>query len=481
MNIVFRIAAALAVLACSATIALAQQKVKTPIVGYLSTEAAHSTTGNTYWLRRGLEELGYAEGKNIALVFRHADGQSERLPDLAADLLRQEVNVIVTADPSATRAAKEATSSVPIVMLFDPDPVRAGFVASLARPGGNITGNSSASPRLIGDQIKALKVLLPNMSRIAVLGNSTEAGNPQALKEAETAARNLGLQLAPLDVRGPKDVEPALDAAAKANADAILVLATPIWIIYEGRFLELVAERRLPAIYFDPGFVGLGGLMSYSVNDYELSERAVAYVVKILKGGKPADMPVEQPTRFHLSFNMDTAKKMGLAVPQELLASVTNLIDGSSDNRSGNTMRLDPMMVWYLIGSALLLVFFVAVIRNVRRHKRLVEQSTSWPSVSGTVTRSSVKPIEEEDERSGYDRSGSRSYSTIGYRVEVAYRYEVGGRTYECDRVTFKVGEMFATDAAAQAIADRYKVGESVVVFHDPANPKEATLTRGAG
>ncbi|MGH8675013.1 MAG: ABC transporter substrate-binding protein, partial [Burkholderiales bacterium] len=354
MNKVFRIAATLAVLACSATIALAQQKVNTPIVGYLSADAAHSMTGNVHSLLRGLEELGYAEGKNIAVVSRHADDRSERLPDLVADLLRQEVAVIVTADPAATRAAKAAASSVPIVMVFDPDPVRAGFVASLARPGGNITGNTSASPGLIGTQMELLKVLLPKMSRIAVLGNPTEAGNPQALKEAETAARRLGLQLAPLDASDPKDIEPALHAAAGAKADAIMVLTTPIWILYHGRFMELVAERRLPAIYFDDGFVGRSGLMSYSVDHYDLNRRAAAYVVKILKGGKPADLPVEQPTQFHLSFNMETARKMELAVPQALLARVTNLIDGSPDKQTGNTLRISDVQFWALVGQALL-------------------------------------------------------------------------------------------------------------------------------
>jgi putative ABC transport system substrate-binding protein len=212
-------------------------------------------------------------------------------------------------------------------MLWDPDPVQAGFVASLAQPGGNITGNSSVSPELIGKQIELLKAVVPRMSRVAFLGNSTEPGNVQTLKAAESAASALGLQLVPLDARVPSDVEPALDVASKAGADGIVVPVTSSIFSAERRFMELVEKRRMPAMYYNMLFVLEGGLMAYAADPNDLSRRAVIYVDKILKGAKASDLPIEMPAKFVLVVNLKAAKKIGLAFPSSVIARADQVID----------------------------------------------------------------------------------------------------------------------------------------------------------
>ena len=309
---------AMLLLGCMAT-AWAQQNAKIPKIGYLGVTSA--SPNNMRMLRQGFQELGYIEGKNIALEFRWGENRNERLPELAADLVRQKVDVIVTSGGPATRAAMQVTSSVPIVMALDTDPVGNGFVASLAQPGGNVTGNSSMHHELIGKQMELLKILLPRMSRVAVLGNF---GNLQALKEAEAASRILGLHTLPLDVREARDIEPAMDAAARAKADAILVLPIALNLT---RLSELAVERRLPVWYSSTIHVDAGGLAAYSTRYDDLYRRAAIYVDKILKGRKPADLPVEQPTRFELVLNMKTAKAMGLTVPQSFLLRVDRMIE----------------------------------------------------------------------------------------------------------------------------------------------------------
>src|SRR2546427_5888338 len=270
--------------------------------------------------RNGLHELGYVEGKNIVIEYRYADGKLKRLPALAAELLRLKVDVIVTTGPTTTRPATEATSTIPIVMGFDSDPVGSGFVASLARPGGNVTGLSALSPEISGKQLELLKEIVPTLSRVAVLGNSAEPANALVLREVELAAGAFGVKLQYLDVLGPKDIETAFRAASKGRADAVLVLLSPVVISHRTQLVEIALRSRLPAIYFRPEFVEDGGLMSYATSFADLSRRAATYVDKILKGTKPADLPVEQPTKFELVINLKAAKQIGLTIPPKVLA-----------------------------------------------------------------------------------------------------------------------------------------------------------------
>jgi putative ABC transport system substrate-binding protein len=278
-------------------------------------------------LRQGLRELGYVEGKNIVIERRFAEGKLDRLPTLAADLARLKVDVIVTAGPLPTRAAKEATSTIPIVMAQDPDPVGNGFVASLARPGGNITGLATLFPEMSGKRLELLKEIIPDLSRVAVFGTSTYPGNAQALKESELAAKAFGVKLQHLDVLDPKGIETAFRAASKGRADAGL------WLVAGGvagghrtRILELAEKSRLPVIYGSRGIVEAGGLMTYGVSLTDLSRRAATYVDKILKGAKPADLPVEQPTKFELVINLKTAKQIGVTIPSHVLARADRVI-----------------------------------------------------------------------------------------------------------------------------------------------------------
>jgi putative ABC transport system substrate-binding protein len=236
------------------------------------------------------------------------------------------VDVIVTAGPQATRAAKDATVTIPIVMTFDSDPVGNGFVASLARPGGNITGLSTLSPELSGKQLELLKEVVPRLSRVAVLGSSTTPGNAQALKETELAAGALAVQLQNLDVRDPKDIETVFQTAGKERTDAVLVLSGSLLNSHRTEIAKLAVKSRLPAIYFRSEFVEDGGLMSYATSITDLDRRAATYVDKILKGTKPAGLPVEQPTKFELVINLKTAKQIGLTIPPSVLARADKVI-----------------------------------------------------------------------------------------------------------------------------------------------------------
>ena len=264
--------------------------------------------------------LSYVEGKNIVIDDRNAEGKLDRLPALAAELVRLKVHVIVTVGGNSTRAAKEATSTIPIVMTNDNDPVANGFVASLARPGGNITGLATLDPELSGKRLEILREVVPKLSRVAVLGNSTNPGYAQLLREIEPAAKAFKVQLQYLDVQNPKDFEPAFRAAAKGRADGVLVLSGPIIGFQRAQIVELAAKNRLPAIYPTSQFVEAGGLMFCGVNDLDLNRRAATYVDKILKGAKPAALPVEQPKKFELIINLKAAKQSGLTIPPNVLA-----------------------------------------------------------------------------------------------------------------------------------------------------------------
>jgi putative ABC transport system substrate-binding protein len=266
------------------------------------------------------------EGKNIVIEWRSAEGKLDRLPALAAELVRLKVDVIVTAGPLPTRAAKEATTTIPIVMAQDPDPVGNGFVASLARPGGNITGLATLRPELSGKQLELLKETVPRLSRVAVFGTSTNPGNVQQLRETELVARAFGVKLQYLDVRDPKDIETAFRAASKERADAVLVLNSPVFNAHRTQLAGLAVKSRLPAIYDRSAFVEDGGLMTYSVSLTDLDRRAATYVDKILKGRKPADLPVEQPMRFEFIVNLNAAKQIGLTIPPNVLARADKVI-----------------------------------------------------------------------------------------------------------------------------------------------------------
>ena len=258
--------------------------------------------------------------------FRSTEGQLSRASDLAAELVRLPVDVIVTTGGTSTRPAKEATSTIPIVMAQDVDPVGNGFVASLARPGENITGLSTLSPELNGKQLELLKEIIPKLSRVMVFGYSSGPANPQALKETETAARTLRIQVQHVDVLKPENFETAYQASRTGRADAILVLSSPISFSHRKELVQRAIKSRLPAIYGAPEFVEAGGLITYSVSFTDLFRRAAYYVDKILKGANATTLPVEQPTQFELVINLKTAKQIGLTIPANVLARADKVI-----------------------------------------------------------------------------------------------------------------------------------------------------------
>jgi putative tryptophan/tyrosine transport system substrate-binding protein len=308
-------------------IAEAQQPKKVPRIGYLSGSPPFSIAEHNEAFRQGLRELGYMEGKNIVIEWRSAEGKRDRLPALATELVHLKVDVIVTAGPLVTRAAKEATVTIPIVMAQDPDPVGNGFVASLARPGGNITGLSRIAPELSGKQMELLKEIVPMLSRVAVFGTSTRPGNAQTLREVELAAGAFGVQLQYLDILSPKDIETAFQAAVRERADGALWFVTgSIGNPHRKKIADLAVSSRLPVIYFLRDDVEAGGLMFYGVNEVDLDRRAAVYVHKILKGAKPADLPVEQATKFEFVINLKTAQQIGLTIPPNVLARADKVI-----------------------------------------------------------------------------------------------------------------------------------------------------------
>ena len=306
--------------------ALSQQPAALPRIGFLigSTPSAMAARNDAF--RQGLRELGYVEGKNIIVEWRFADGKLDRLRALAAELVRLKVEVIVSAGPAVTRPLKQATSTIPIVMGQDTDPVDSGFVASLARPGGNITGLATLSPEIAGKQLELLKEIVPRLSHAAVFGNLTNPGNVHELKETEVAAGAFGVQIRFFDVQGPKDIESAFGTATKERSEAIIVLGNPFLNRHRRQVVDLAAKTRLPATYARPEFVEAGGLMNYGANYNDLFRRAATYVDKILKGAKPADLPVEQPTKFELIINLKTAKQIGLTITPNVLARADRVI-----------------------------------------------------------------------------------------------------------------------------------------------------------
>ena len=318
---------ALVVLACallaSPLAAAAQQPAKVPRIGVLYPGAARTLIPRMEGFRQGLRELGYVEGQNMAVETRSADGRPERFPELAADLVQLHVNVIVPIGDLATRIVQQATTTIPIVALTD-DLVGAGLVASLARPGGNTTGVSIFSPELNAKRLELLKETLPKVSRVGVLWDSA-TGRSQ-LEAMEVAARALALQLQVLEVRSPEDLDSAFQAAKRERAGALNVLASPLLSSYNKTIIGLAAKSRLPAIYQWRESAEVGGLMSYGPTLLEMYRRTALLVGKILKGAKPADLPVEQSTRFELVINLKTARALGLTIPRFVLSLADEVI-----------------------------------------------------------------------------------------------------------------------------------------------------------
>ena len=315
------------VLLITVPLAEAQQPKKIPRIGYLTASSLSANAARIEAFRQGLRELSYVEGKNIVIEWRSADGKFDRLPALAAELVRLKVAVIVTSGGALTRRAKEATSTIPIVMTNDPDPVGDGFVASLARPGGNITGLSTFVPELSGKRLEILREVVPKLSRVAVLGSSTATGYAQTLKEIEAAAKAFKMQLQFLDVKHANDIETAFRAASEGRAQGVLTLNSAILGSQRAQIVELAIQERLPVMYHQNDFVEAGGLMFYGANVPDLSRRAASYVDKILKGAKPADLPIERPTKFELVINLKAAKALGLTIPQSVLLRADHVIE----------------------------------------------------------------------------------------------------------------------------------------------------------
>ena len=306
----------------------AQQAGKVFRIGYLAPGSPSSATGSLEAFRQGLRELGYVEGRNIVIEYRWAEGRHERLPDLAADLVRLKVDVIVAVATTPPHAAKKATTTIPIVMTNHADPVGSGLVASLARPGGNITGMAdTAGLEIFGKQLELLKEAVPGVSRVAVIWNPTNQAHPLWLGEVKVAARSLRVQLQILEARGPDEFESAFAAMTRERAGALFVLRDAMFLLHRTRIAELAAKSRLPAMYGLRPNVEAGGLMFYGASLPDLIRRAATYVDKILKGAKPGDLPVEQPTRFELVVNLKTAKALGLTIPQSVLFRADKVIE----------------------------------------------------------------------------------------------------------------------------------------------------------
>jgi putative ABC transport system substrate-binding protein len=303
------------------------QPTKIPRIGYLTGATPNGQTARVEAFQQGLRELGYVEGKNIVVEYRYAEEKLHRLPVLAAELVRLKVELIVTGGAGITRAAKEATLTIPIVMTQDSDPVANGFVRSLAHPAGNITGLSNLSPEISGKQLELLKEIIPKLSRVAVLGTSSNSpGNAQQLREIELAAGTFNLNLQYLTVLSSEDIETAFRAATKRRAEAVVVQPGPIFNSNRPQIVKLAVTSRLPTIYSHSQYPLDGGLMTYGASLPDLDRRAATYVVKILQGAKPADLPVEQPKKFDLVINLKAAKQIGLTIPPNVLARADKVI-----------------------------------------------------------------------------------------------------------------------------------------------------------
>jgi putative ABC transport system substrate-binding protein len=305
--------------------AAAQLPRTLPRIAYLSLSPGPCTSHCEGFVH-GLRELGYVEGTNIIMEYRWSVGNVDRLREHAAELVQLGVHVIVTGGPVATRAAHDMTQTIPIVMARDIDPVEDGFVASLGQPGGNITGVTTMSRDLSGKRLELLKHTVPGLARVAVLYNPTEVSAARQWRDTEDAARRLGLQVHALEVRGRDAFADAFAAARAGRAEGLIILAGPVLSDYRAQLIDLAAQSRLPTMYWERPFVDAGGLMSYAASNHDLYQRVATYVDKILKGTKPADLPVEQPTKFELVINLKTAQALGLTIPPSLLFQADDVI-----------------------------------------------------------------------------------------------------------------------------------------------------------
>ncbi len=306
----------------------AQQPKKVPRIGIL---VAGSPFSDAPWInafRQGLRERGYVEGHSIEIAYRYGEGRTARYPALVTELVQLKVEVIVVGGATATRAAKKVTTLIPLVMANVSDPVTLGFVASLARPGGNITGVTNLAPDLGRKRLELLKEIVPQLSRVAVLGDPSSPSHAPGWRETESAARSLGVQVQSLEVRAPNpDFAGAFSAITRYRADALLTLSQPLIRVYREQIVDFTVKRRMPAIFHTRAFVEAGGLMSYAADVIDLYRRAATHVDKILKGAKPADLPVEQPTKFNLVVNLKTAKALGVTLPRSILLRATEVIE----------------------------------------------------------------------------------------------------------------------------------------------------------
>ena len=317
----FAIASALTV---GAAVAQSQQPKQIPRIGFAS---GGPGGGSFEAFRQGLRELDYVEGKNVLIEYRDAKGRLDLMPALVDELVQQKVDVIVATNNVVIRAAKKATKTIPIVMRSSVDPVAAGYVDSLARPGGNITGLTTLGRELSAKRVELIKEILPKMSRIAVLWDADGPGPKVAFKEYQAAAQAFNLQVHSLEVRGPKpDFEKAFQGVQKARADALIIVSNPLIIQHRAQVLELARKYRLPSMNEMFQHVEAGGLLSYATNNADTFRRTAVYVDKILKGTKPADLPVEQPTKFELIINLKTAKQIGLTIPPNVLVRADRVI-----------------------------------------------------------------------------------------------------------------------------------------------------------
>ena len=318
-----------AVLLAAPRVSEAQPSGKVPRVGYLSVFSSSNPypPSEAFW--QGLHDLGWVEGKNIAIEWRFAEGNARRLPDLAAELVRLRVDLIFAETTPAARAVKQATTTVPIVFSPIADPIGSGLVANLARPGGNITGITFMAPELGGKRLELLKQAVPGMTRVGVLshpGDPSEATVKSVLEQTEAAARALGVQLLRLEAQGPNDLDRAFAAMSRERVGGLILIPSAMFVDERRRIVNVVVKDRLPAMFYFREFVEAGGLMSYGPNFRELWRRAATYVDKILKGAKPSDLPIEQPTKFELVINLKTAKTLGLTIPPSLLGRADEVI-----------------------------------------------------------------------------------------------------------------------------------------------------------
>ena len=310
-----------------APLANTQQAGKVYRIGYLSAPSRKSVENALEAFLRALRELGWIEGQNLIIEYRWADGKTERLPEFAAELVRRNVDLIVAPAASAALAAKNASSTIPIVMMFPNDPVAVGLVTSLRNPGGNVTGTTfTPGPEIYGKQLQILRESVPNASRMAILWNPADVATPLQLREVEGAARSLGIRLQRAEARGPEEFDAAFAAMARERAEALIVANSATFLIHATRLAELALKGRLPTMFSYRENVEAGGLMAYAINMSDFIGRAAAYVDKILKGAKPGELPVEQPTKFEFMINLKTVKVLGLTIPQQVLVRADAVI-----------------------------------------------------------------------------------------------------------------------------------------------------------